>query len=114
MKSIISIERLALVKRKSRLSTILQAEATRQGLRHRDVAEQTGIAQSTISRCLSGDMPISLENAEKIANALKLDQEWVVAIAFGEKELKELIEQYKNYPSIQSYLIGIQRKVGTV
>lgn len=112
LRSIIKIAGLGDLKRKSRLAAILQTETTRQGLRHRDLATLTGIAQSTVSRCLSGDMPISMENSEKFADALGLNKEWVVSVACAEKELKELIEQYADYPSLRDYFEKIQRQVG--
>lgn len=112
MSKIITIERIQYLKKKTRLSQILQAEATSSNLRHSDLAEMTGIAQSTVSRCLSGDMPVSKENAEKLARALGLDIEWVVCLAFAEKELAELLEKYSDYPTIHAFLSNIRARVG--
>ena len=109
---VLYIKRFRDLKSKGKLSKILQAEVTKQDLRHKDVAEMTGIAQSTVSRCLSGDMPISKEHAELMSDALGLDKEWIVTLALGEKEVAEIIERYSDYPSIIEHFKNIKLKIG--
>ncbi len=50
--------------------TKIKAILTAQGRRQDWLASQVGVATSTVSRWMSGELPIRKEHAEKVASAL--------------------------------------------
>ena len=75
----------------------------KKGWNQKELAEKAKLSGPTISRCLTGDLLISREVAEKLAGVLDLDREKLVELAVLDR-IQSMQEEYREYPEVQKRL----------
>lgn len=93
---------MALINNSKAIKLIKKALSSN-GWNQKKLAEEAGLSDSTISRCLRGDLLISKNVAERIADTLSLDKSKLVEAALLDK-LRTLRGDFEDYPSAQNRL----------
>lgn len=63
----------------SRFRENLVAMLKEQGLRHKDLAERLGVSRPSVTQMLSRDYSLTLDHAQRIADALKVPLETLIS-----------------------------------
>ena len=82
---------------------LVKLSMQRRGWNQKELARKSRLSGPTISRCLSGDLLISREVAEKLAEVLDLDRKKLVELALMDR-IQFIISEYREYPEVQKRL----------
>lgn len=91
------------VKKESEAVKLVKEALGRKGWNQKELAERTKLSGPTISRCLTGDLLISKDVAERLAEQLGLDKKKLVELAVMDR-IQSLREEYEDYPEVQRRL----------
>lgn len=85
----------------------------RQGIRQRELAERTGISQSTISMYISGKVDMSAKNAIAISRALHVSTDSLLGLErIHSDDVDELVTIYSQLsPTRRKLLVRLARAV---
>lgn len=82
---------------------LVKMSLQRKGWNQKELAQRSRLSGPTISRCLSGDLLISREVAEKLAEVLDLDRKKLVELAVLDR-IQFMMNEYREYPEVQKRL----------
>ena len=82
---------------------LVKTALQRKGWNQKELAQRSRLSGPTISRCLSGDLLISREVAEKLAKVLDLDRKMLVELALLDR-IQFIMNEYGEYPEVQKRL----------
>lgn len=82
---------------------LVKVSLQRKGWNQKELAQQSRLSGPTISRCLSGDLLISRDVAEKLARVLDIDRRKLVELALLDR-IQSIREEYRDYPEVQRRL----------
>ena len=82
---------------------LVKISLQRKGWNQKELAQRSRLSGPTISRCLSGDLLISREVAEKLAEVLDLDRKRLVELAVLDR-IQFMMNEYREYPEVQKRL----------
>jgi ribosome-binding protein aMBF1 (putative translation factor) len=91
------------MKIKSKAIELVKEALEKKGWNQKELAERAELSGPTISRCLTGDLLISRDVAEKLAAVLDLDRKKLVELALLDR-IQSIQEEYGDYPEVQKRL----------
>lgn len=82
---------------------VVKEALDKKGWNQKELAERSKLSGPTISRCLTGDLLISRDVAERLADVLRIDKEKLVELSLKDR-IKSISEEYTDYPEVQRRL----------
>ncbi len=91
------------MKEESEAVRLVREALSKKGWNQKELARRAKLSGPTISRCLTGDLLISKDVAERLADELGLDRKKLVELAVIDR-IQFMRAEYVEYPEIQQRL----------